>query len=179
MDGESYQWGMSLWGMQFRGQGLAGDFWVLPLAAAHVLATLILGYRGAGQPFHWLLLAWVIPLGAYMSFLTVNEDLRFRGDTLGVDISLAWTGPVLCGGLALLAAVWVVRDLRSRRLAAWVEWPRSGRVMLAIAMAALPVQFYLLRSGPPHASTDQMGVLLTIAQWILINVAVSRIPTAE
>lgn len=111
-----------------------------------------------------------------MSYFTVREDLRIQGDTLGMDLSLAWIGPVLCGGLALMAVAWVVRDLRSRREAAWVELPRSGRVMLVVALAALPVQFLLLRFGPPHDATDQIGVILSIAQWILLNVAFARRP---
>lgn len=176
MDGDSYAWGVPFWGIEFSGDGLQGDVWAPPLAAAHVLATLFLGYRGARQPFHWLLLGWLVPLGAYMSYFTVSEDLRIQGDTLGFDLSLAWIGPVLCGGLALLAVVWVVRDLRSPPPAQWVEWPRSGRIMTVIALAALPVQFYLLRFGPPHDTTDQIGVFLTIAQWILLNVAFSRRP---
>lgn len=176
MDGDSYAWGVPYWGIEFSGDGLTGDVWAPPLAAVHVLAALFLGYRGARQPFHWLLLAWVAPLGAYMSYFTVREDLRIQGDTLGMDLSLAWIGPVLCGGLALMAVAWVVRDLRSRREAAWVELPRSGRVMLVVALAALPVQFLLLRFGPPHDATDQIGVILSIAQWILLTVAFARRP---
>jgi hypothetical protein len=176
MDGDSYAWGVPYWGIEFSGDGLTGDVWAPPLAAAHVLATLFLGYRGARQPFHWLLLAWVVPLGAYMSYFTVAEDMRLQGDTMGMDFSLAWVGPVLFGGMAVLAAVWVVRDLRARRAVEWVEWPRSGRVLAMVALAALPVQLFLLRYGPPHDTTDQIGVILTIVQWIVLNVAFARRP---
>ncbi len=166
MDGESYAWGAPFWGIEFSGDGLSGDFWALPLAAAHVVATLFLGYRGARQPFHWLLLGWVVPLGAYMSYFTVSEDLRIQGDTLGFDLSLAWLGPLLCGGLALLAVLWAWRDLRARRTAESIEWPRSRRILMGAALAALPVQFYLFRFGAPLSASDQMSVFITVLQWI-------------
>ncbi|GAB4526604.1 MAG: hypothetical protein Kow00133_15470 [Amphiplicatus sp.] len=40
--------------------------------------------------------------------------------------------------------------------------------MGAPALAILPVQFALLRFGEPHARTDEIGVILTIAQWLAI-----------
>jgi hypothetical protein len=47
--------------------------------------------------------------------------------------------------------------------------------------ALLPMQLVLLRVGEPHVTTDQIGVLVTIAQWFLVSVAVrlKREPQAE
>ena len=171
MDGESYQWGRSFWGMQFGGSGLRGDYWLLVIQALFGITLLYLGWRGAQQPFHWLLLLWHVPLGvqAFYDSITSPEDYRFRGDTLGVDVSLAWVGPMFFGGFALLSVFWVVRDLRKRREKVVVEWTRANRIFLLIVLALLPIQFMLLRFGPPHGPGDQAGVILTMVQWLLIN----------
>ena len=171
MDGESYQWGNSLWGMQIGGRGVHGDYWLLVIQAAFGIVLLYLGWRGARQPFHWLLLLWQIPLAAqacYYAF-TSPEDYRFRGDTLGVDVSLAWVGPVFAGGFALLSILWVVRDWRTRGERLVPEWGRVNFIFLSIVLFLLPIQFVLLRFGEPHGTRDQVGVILTMTQWLLIN----------
>ena len=171
MDGESYQWGNSAWGFQFGGRGLGGDYWFLLLQAAFGLILLYLGWRGARQPFHWLLLPWHIQLALqsiYNSW-TSPEDYRFKGDTLGVDISLAWVGPLLFGGFALLSIWWVVQDIKSGQQRTAPQWTLANRVLLLIAVSLLPIQFVLLRFGPQHGPGDQAGVILTMLQWVIIN----------
>lgn len=171
MDGESYEWGNAFWGFQFGGRGLRGDYWVLVLQAVFGLVLLYLGWRGARQPFHWLLLLWHIPLGLQATYnsLTSPEDYRFRGDTLGVDVSLAWVGPLLFGGFAVLSILWVVRDSKSGQTRAVPQRTLANRLLLLIAVSLLPIQFVLLRFGPPHGPGDQAGVILTMLQWVLIN----------
>ena len=173
MDGESYKWGGVFWGMQFSGSGVRGDYWVLILQALVGISLLYLGWRGAKQPFHWLLLLWHVPMGvqAFYDAITSPEDYRFRGDTLGVDISLAWVGPLLFGGFALLSLFWVVRDLRRSRERVIVEWTRTNRIFLFVVLGLLPIQFVLLRFGEPHGPGDQAGVILTMVQWVLITLA--------
>lgn len=171
MDGASYQWGNSAWGFQFGGRGLGGDYWFLLLQAAFGLILLYLGWRGARQPFHWMLLLWHIQLALqsiYNSW-TSPEDYRFKGDTLGVDISLAWVGPLLFGGFALLSIWWVVRDIKSGQQRTAPQWTLTNRVLLLIAVSLLPIQFVLLRFGPQHGPADQAGVILTMLQWVVIN----------
>ena len=171
MDGDSYQWGNSAWGFQFGGRGLGGDYWFLLIQAAFGLVLLYLGWRGARQPFHWLLLLWHIQLALqsiYNSW-TSPEDYRFKGDTLGVDISLAWVGPLLFGGFALLSIWWVLRDIKSGQQRTAPQWTLANRVLLLIAVSLLPIQFVLLRFGPQHGPGDQAGVILTMLQWVLIN----------
>ena len=171
MDGDTYKWGGVFWGIQFRGSGVRGDYWVLILQAVLGISLLYLGWRGARQPFHWLLLLWHVPLGvqAFYDSITSPEEYRFRGDTLGVDVSLAWVGPLFFGGVALLAVFWVVRDLKSGRAKAVIEWTRANRIFFFLALGLLPIQFVLLRFGEPHGPRDQVGVILTMVQWVLIN----------
>ena len=171
MDGDSYQWGNSAWGFQFDGRGLHGDYWFLLLQAVFGLALLYLGWRGARQPFHWLLLLWHIQLALQSTYnsLTSPEDYRFKGDTLGVDVSLAWVGPLLFGGFALLSIWWVVRDIKTGQHRTAPPWTVANRLLLLIVVGLLPIQFVLLRFGPQHGPGDQVGVILTMLQWALIN----------
>ena len=171
MDGDSYEWGNSFWGIQVGGQGVHGQYWLLLLQAIIGIAVLYFGWRGARQPFHWLLLLWHIPLGAQAIYDAISspEDYRFRGDTLGVDVSLAWVGPLFFGGFALLSVLWVIRDFRRERDTAAPEWKRANYVLLLIAVSLLPIQFLLLRFGEQHGPGDQAGVILTMCQWVLIN----------
>lgn len=168
MDGDTYAWGLA---PSIGGRGIGGDYWILPIAAAFALAMLWYGWRGGRMPFHALILLWHVPLGvlATVAAVTNPDDFRLRGDTLGIDVPLAWIAPLLFGGFALLALYWVVRDLRSGRERLAPAWTRANTLRLWIAAGLLPVQFVLLRFGEPHGTTDAVGVLLTIVQWFLIG----------
>ncbi len=170
MDGASYQWTFA---PGVGGRGVGGTYWLLVILAGYGLLMLSLGWRGARPPFHWLLLLWHLSLAGLVVYAswTAREPMRFRGDTLGIDISIAWMGPVFFGGFALLAVYWVVRDRRAAPPRVAPEWQRTNRVLLLLAALLLPVQFILLRFGEPHGTTDQVGVVLTIGQWLLVNCA--------
>jgi hypothetical protein len=169
MDGPTYEWGLAGQG----GRGLQGDVWLPVLGAAFALLIRYLGWRGAGLPFHALLLLWLVPLGALASWAALSnpDDFRFQGDSLGINIPLAWAGPAIFGGLALVAIVWVVRDLRSGRRPEVLPWAPANRAWTLALVGLLPIQFLLLRFGEPQSTTDQIGVILTIAQWLLVGFA--------
>ncbi|MGH9934757.1 MAG: hypothetical protein ACREAM_00845 [Blastocatellia bacterium] len=175
MDGDTYQWGSAFWGVQLGGRGIGGDYWVLPLQAGFVIWLLYLGWRGAKRPFHWLLLLWHLPLSIGVTSIAIRypDDFRFRGDTFGVDVSLAWVGPLLFGSFALLSGVWVARDLRRDQTRMIMPLQRANRVLLAVMLSLLPVQFFLLRFGEPRGAADKIGVLLTILQWVGLNIALT------
>jgi hypothetical protein len=174
-DGPSYSWGGDYWGIQFSGSGLGGDFYILPLAVAYALTMLWLGWRGGRQPFHWLMLGWMIPgliRSAYES-ITAPEQFRFRGDSLGIDLSLAWFAPALQLSLVALAIYWVVSDCGRRDRSGLAPLTRANQWMLALAVGLLPIQYLLLKTGGMQSPTDIAGVLLTMAQWVLVNVALA------
>lgn len=168
LDGPTYQW-VGLFG--FRGAGTAGDYWFPVLASTLAITFLALGWRGARPPFALLLLGWhgLLAVGATWLALSRPEDFRFRGDTLGVDVSLAWVGPLLFGGFFLLALTWVLRERRRTEGATVPGWNARNWRLAGCVAALLPIQFVLLRFGAPHGTTDQVGVLLTFAQWALIS----------
>ena len=68
-------------------------------------------------------------------------------------------------------------DLRSGRRGEALPWTRTNKVLGLALIALLPIQFVLLRFGEPHGTTDQIGVVLTILQWMLIGAALRPRPT--
>ena len=170
-DGPTYHWGFPLFGIPLSGSGTAGPFWILPIQTTLGLAILWLGWRGVRNPFHALLLAWhgIQFSNAVFSSIRFPENYRFRGDTMGIDVSLAWAGPTLLGGFLVLAVIWVVGDFGSTDERARPVWTTGNTYWLAGLLALLPVQFVLLRFGPPHGITDKIGVVLTIVQWLLVG----------
>ena len=172
--GGAYQWALA---PGIGGRGVGGDYWMLVIAAVFVGAMLYLGWRGARQPFHWLLLLFHMPLAAAVFYAAIwrTEAFRFEGATVGADFSLAIVGPVLFGGFALLALVWVIRDLRSGRVARLVPWvwTRSARTRAVLVIALFGVEAVLFRSGGIESAANQIGVALVFWQWIMINRALA------
>ena len=169
-DGEEYAWGVT---NKIKGRGTTGYYFVAPLTAIFGLSILALGWRGVMRPFHIMLAAWNVPLGVLASLAAVRnrEALRLRGDTLGVDVSLAHVAPAALGTVAAGSIALAILDKPSES-----DIQRSGpnRRLLTIALMVAPLQFLLLRTGRQHGLTDKLGVVLTIAQWALINVGLAK-----
>ncbi len=116
-----------------------------------------------------MLILWNITqtVNAFYNALVFPEDYRLQGDTLGVNVSLAWVGPTYFGTTLLLSAVWMIRDRNNHE--ARPRWSRTNKSLLSIVLGVIPVQWLLLRIGTPHGTADQFGVLLTIFKWPLLN----------
>jgi hypothetical protein len=171
--GSAYRWGVGGPG----GRGVGGDYWLLILAAVFVGVLLYTGSRGARRPFHWLLLLFHFPLAGVVVVVALRNPaaLRFEGATLGIDVSLAVAAPLLFGGFALLALLWVVRDLRSGRAAEvvpWV-WTRATRVRALLVAVLFPLEGLLFRSGGIQSAANVVGVGLVFWQWVMINRALT------
>ena len=177
-DGASYEWGA----FGLRGRGIAGDYWFVATGSLAAIALQYLAWRGPRAVFYVLLGGWHSYLAVATASAAIADpaSLRFTGDTLGVDVSLAVVAPVLMGIAAALVLLWIVRDARSGiprpALTAWS--PRNTRWVLALA-ALLPMQLVLLRVGEPHGTTDQIGVLVTIAQWFALSIALRFVRRAS
>ena len=170
MDGSSYSWGSSFFSWSFGGSGTGGYYWILVLQIILCVGLLYLGWRGARPPFHWMLLVWNIAQAgtAVYNALMFPESYRFQGDTLGVDVSLAWFGPAYFGGVAVLSILWVILD-RTPGETPRPAWSRRNTILLMIVITMIPFQFFLLRFGTQHGTNDQIGVLLTMIQWVVLN----------
>lgn len=170
MDGTSYVWGTSYWGISVGGSGIGGEYWLLVIQGFFGLSILGLGWRGVRTPFHGLLLLWHGAFGtaAVYSAVTNPEAYRFRGDTMGIDVSLAWVGPLFFGGFFLLCILWVLNDLQHGKRRTVSAWTRTNTTWLVVLLTMLPIQFVLLGFGEERGLTDQIGVVLTIVQCLLL-----------
>lgn len=65
----------------------------------------------------------------------------------------------------------MIRDLRSGRRREALAWTRTNKGWGWTLISLLPIQFVLLRFGQPHGTTDQIGVVLTILQWLMVGAA--------
>ncbi len=175
MDGDTYTWGFGWWGFAAGGTGLTAQYWLPAVLVALGVTLLWFGSRGARTPFHWLLLAWHTALFTSFSYQSwANpDDFRFQGDTAGIDFSIAWVGPAITGAFLVASIFWVVRDLRKADRGQVPPWTRANTMGLGSLIALLPVQFVLLRFGPTSGSTDVIGVLITVFQWMLLPTALT------
>ena len=167
MDGASYEWGAALLGARFSGAGTSGDYWFVMVKAAIAIALLGFGWRRPNGGFRVALVAWLALAFAdtLYNVVTAPEAFRFQGDTLGVDISLVLVAPALDAAMLALAIYWGFRApaLPVPPLA------RANFVMLATAVALLPVQYVLLSTGTGQETNDVVGVLLTMVGWVLLS----------
>ena len=168
MDGDSYTWSIGWWMFSVGGTGLSAHYWLLVVQVALGVAVLGLGSRGARLPFHWLLLAWHAALFTSFTYSswTSPDAFVFRGDTAGIEFSLAWVGPVFTGAILAASIFWVVRDLRTPHVREVAPWCRTNTIWLGSLIALFPVQFGLLRFGDPGGTTDLIGVVIVTGQWM-------------
>jgi len=173
MDGNTYQWGSSFLRWSYGGSGLGGHYWLVLIQLIFCVSLLYLGWSGAQPPFPWMLILWNLTqtVNAFYNALVFPEDYRLQGDTLGLNVSLAWVGPAYFGTTLLLSVLWLIR--RRNNHEAQPLWSRSNKILLSIFLGIIPVQWLLLRIGPPHGTADQFGVLLTIFQWVMLNWALA------
>ena len=171
-DGTSYQWALA---PTISGSGMQGSFWVLVVGSSFALIVVFLGWRGARSAFRWLLLVWHSFLGIGSLYLTATqaETFVFRGDTLGISFSLAWVAPLTCGGFAVAAMYWVWRNSNDEGRRFVRPWGRSNTLWFLALGLLLPLQFVLFRLGEPNSPMDQIGVIVTIGQWMLVGDALS------
>ena len=172
--GAAYRWSLA---PGAGGQGIGGAYWVLVIAAIFVGYLLYRGWRGAPQPFHWLLLLFHLPLAALTLYAAARhpDALQFQGATIGADVSLAVVAPIVFSVFAGLAVLWVVHDLRSRRAATtmpWV-WTRAARIRTALVIALLPVESVLFHLGGLQSTANLVGVSIVFWQWVMINRALA------
>jgi len=176
MDGASYEWGSELFGLQFSGAGLAGDYWYAALMAAIGLCFLVFGWRRPNGPFRLVLVAWLALMFANTLYnvTTAPEDYRFQGATLGADVSLVIVAPAFAAAMLGVALYW----LQYAPNLPVPPFARTNAILVGISILLLPIQFVLLSSGQGQDSNDVVGVLLTMAGWALLSAGLGLWRTA-
>jgi hypothetical protein len=165
-DGASYRWGISLFGRDFSGAGLSGDFWFPCLGVALGIVLLWSGWRGPDRLFRPLaLLVAGIWFADAVYAIASGQDIAFEGATLGMTLSV---GRIFVAYYLVL--VLMLLDFRGPPRPAR-PLGRANKILLLIVILLLPVQYAVLSSGRGQETSDQIGVLITIGQWLLLSAA--------
>lgn len=170
MDGGSYRWGTTHFGVSFGGAGWSPDVWLLVFKTA-LLGGLLYGtLRAPSRPIRGAVALWSVALAAdvVQGVVARPGGLVFHGDTLGIRLNLGWPALLVTCGFAALAIYWAVRDAGDPAPGRRAPWTSADRFGLVLFLALLPVQFVLLRFGEAHGATDAAGVLLTIGSVPLL-----------
>jgi len=169
LDGPTYEWGLSLFGHQFSGSGTDGDYWFVASEAVLGIITLYLGWRSPGFFFKAfsLLFSGVWLADAVWSNILTGEGQVFEGATLGVNVSVGLLFLAFFGLMFMLALVWALFG----RLGRPPRWGLANSELLSIAVLLLPVQYLLLSTGEAREFSDQFGVLITMAQWLILSLS--------
>ena len=164
----------------FSGIGMVGDFWFVVVIFVYVAVMMWYGWRGARMPFHVLASVWTTALTAMFvsGVIEHGQKMRFRGDTLHINIWLGWLIPVFLLFTALII-YWAVRDLRSKRQRFKPAWSTRNTVGLVMAVVLWLVAAALFRTGPLHGSANVAAVLLMFVFWIILNAWGLRSPAKE
>ena len=178
MDGPAYEWSTSLFRWTLAGHGTAGDYWYVAARSVIGLAILFAAWRRPVPGVRGLVAAYVSIVAADLSWAAATDPagLRFRGDTLGVDLSLTWVAPLIAWAFAAVAIRWLLHSVRLPQALPTLPWSAGGRRRLVIAVGLLPAQWFLLRLGDGMDWRDTLGVVLTIAQWWLLSAAFASRP---
>lgn len=168
MDGRSYQWGMSFYGQQFSSAGLSADYLFL-------IVQLVF-FGGLFYSFFWvknrsifytLLGLWFFnTLGNFLFTIMQEGDTMFHGDTLNVHISVS-SIVITLSIISLACIAWVISKDRQQEETA-IPWGRRNRMWAIILLAPLPIQWVMFATGEPHGTTDEIAVLIAIAQAFLL-----------
>lgn len=148
---------------------MSGDYWFPLLTVLGSLAVMAGGWRGRSWAFI-VIAAWsvVTLIAVIVAAVTYADDFRFRGDAMGINVPLAWIGPLLFGVGSVVSIIAAWRAYK-RPVVVSVPWNARNWRWLAGMAAVLPIQFILLRLGDAQSLADQIGVLITVTQWFLVD----------
>ena len=155
----------------FSGTGTGGDFWFVVVIFLFVAAMMWYGWRGARMPFHVLAVLWtsILTIRLVNGVIAHGQQMRFRGDTLGINVWLGWFIPLylLFTGLTIW---WAVRDFGRKHQRLKPAWSRRNVIGLSLAAGLWLVAVILFRIGPLHGPTNIAAVYCMFAFWITLNV---------
>jgi hypothetical protein len=172
-EGDSYSWGTNYFGHMFYSSGLARPDFLLVyalLAAGLIILYLLHGFRFRIGGLLLLLFLGISAADAVYQ-LVAGDPQIFRGDTLDVTVDLTIVFFVLQFGMFAVALAWWggvrrgVENAQPRALTA------KRKIIVWACAVFVPIQLVLLIFGEPHGLTDEIGVIGTMLQWVLLAYA--------
>ena len=164
IEGDTYQWGTTHFGVSFSAKGLEADMWLLVFKSALFGMLIYTASRGVHGLFRWLVVPASVVMTADVMHAAVTDPdgFEFRGDTLGIHLQLGPVVVAVVAALSLLAVYWVIREATSDTGPVLMLLSLRNKRLLTLWFSLLPLQFVLLRFGEPDGLTDQIGVLITV-----------------
>lgn len=169
-EGDSYSWGADYFGRMFHSSGLARPDFLLIYALLAASITVMWLLRQHNFRFAR------VALPAYLGLFAANaayqvlrgEPVMFHGDTLGVHVDITQVFFWLNTAMFVLALAWA---WATRAIGQGVgPQPMAPYKVLIVKLCIVfvPLQLLLLMTGEPHALSDEIGVIATMAQWLLL-----------
>jgi hypothetical protein len=123
------------------------------------------------MPFHLLAILWTGSQSILLikGVIEHGQRMRFRGDTLGINVWLGWFIPV-CVLFTALTIWWAVRDFRRKRERVKPAWSQRNIIGLSVATVLWLAAVVLFRIGPLHGPTNVGAVYCMFVFWITLNV---------
>ncbi|GHH99732.1 hypothetical protein AM1BK_32750 [Neobacillus kokaensis] len=158
--------------MGLNGSGVGGDYWILLIFVFLMISVVFLGWRGIRVPFRFVLVIWFLLLTVESgSWFFSAESVHFKGDTLGFDVpfgKIIFPFDLL---FLILSIVWIIRDSRNNFRFTLPSMKKINRILLILFFCLFPFQLLLFRILDYSVIFDEIGVFLTIFQWILLNLS--------
>jgi hypothetical protein len=168
-DGESYLWGLTYYGLNINGAGVAFPDFFFIIIQLFFYGLLFYGlyWMQNRKLYYALLILWFLNVfGNLIADIIINGDTMFHGDTLNVHISITWIILPL-SALALLLIYFILKaDTKENETA--IPWSPRNKMLMLFILGPVVIQGVLFAIGETSGTTDQIGVIMSIIQCFLI-----------
>ena len=166
-DGESYQWGTTLFGELFYGDGVGGDFYYVVINVGIFLALMYSFYWIKNRMvFYILLFVWYgSMIGNAFYEVFVGEGYMFHGETMNVHLDLSYAILPL---MILIGAFVLNVALEDRKHSFTAIRHKKNNLWALVLLIPIPAQGVLFYMGEPHGISDKIGVIIALLQVVLV-----------
>lgn len=166
-DGVSYHWGQDYFGYHLSGDGINSHYIFLVLEVILFSAIFYGMYWMKNRRLLFGLLGlWMVHFFGSLLYEGLQGEMMFHGDALNVHLDLTYLVlflTVVSGTLVYLS--WK-REANLNQPE--ISWGRKNKLATMIIFGPLPLQLLLLQMGEPQQTTDQVGVVISIVQALVL-----------
>lgn len=166
-DGVTYHWGQDYFGYHLSGDGINVNYIFLILEVV-LFSCIFYGmyWMKNRKLLFGLLILWMVHVFGSLLYEGLQGEMMFHGDALNVHFDLTYLILVLTlVSIVLMVLSWKRESTNAKPQ---ISWNKRNRLMAIAIFAPLPVQLILLQIGEPQQTTDQIGVLISIAQALVL-----------
>lgn len=166
-DGVTYHWGQDYFGYHLSGDGINVNYLFLILEVA-LFSSIFYGmyWMKNRKLLFGLLGLWLVHSFGSLIYEGLKGEMMFHGDALNIHIDLTYLVLVLTlVSITLMALSWK-KEVSSTKPG--IGWNKMNKRMAMVIFAPLPIQLILLQMGEPQQTTDQIGVLISIVQALIL-----------